>query len=179
MKDRKTARRYAKVLFDLSEQQGVSDAVRADLRSLREALATSRDFAAFLPNHLIPPARRRQFLESAFRERLNPLTYEFIRLLEERRQLGALPPVIDLVESFYDRARGIPKVTLTVAAPLDPEQIAAIGRKFAPRFKQWAEPEVVQDPALVGGFKLQADDQVFDFSIATQLESLKTAWIRA
>jgi F-type H+-transporting ATPase subunit delta len=168
----RAARRYAKAAFDLAREQGREDDVLADLKALGRLLEASEPLRDFVGNYLIPPERRRQAIDALFEGRVHPLTLTFLGLLERKKRLGALAEVAAAFAALHDEARGILRVEITSAAPLTPGQRESLAQRLVAKLGRQIDPAFGVDPALIAGFRAQVGDQVYDYSVDTQLKML-------
>jgi F-type H+-transporting ATPase subunit delta len=169
----RAAQRYAAVLFELARDSGELEPVRADAASLRWIAERAPDFRGFLANHRIRKSERERALRELFSERLHPLTFRFILFLEAKKRLGLLEPIMRHFGERWDRHAGIVRGRL--ATPFAPEAdvVEAIREWGRRRVRARLELAVDVDPGLCGGFRLQADSVVYDFSLAGQLRMLR------
>lgn len=179
MKDRTSVRRYAAALFDLCRERSLTDAVRDDLQSLRDLLVQSSELARFLRLYALPRKRRMAVLRELFERRVHPLTWHFLARLEDEGRMGSLAAVCDAFLARCRRAAGVIDVRLTVSRDLEEPQVAEIRRRIAARLNAPIECVTDKDPALLGGFRVQADDVVYDFSVAGRLEALRARLVCA
>lgn len=174
------AGRYAQALFDLaSEQNGVA-AVEADLRSLKAALADSRDLRTLVASPAFGAADKAKGLAAiAERGQFSPTTRKFLGLLAANSRASALAEVIRAFEALAARARGAVAAEVTTAVPLSAAQ--ARGVAAALRQALGKEPEIATrvDPAILGGIRVKVGSRLFDASLRSKLDSLKFALKRA
>ena len=173
------ARPYAKALLGLAIEQQRADAVRDDIDMLRSLARGSADFAAFLSSPKPGPAQRLQILARLFEGRIETLTLNFLRLLQDRKRIGLLAPVCEAFEALDDRRRGIVEVRIVAARPMGPEEVASIERKLTQRLKQRIRTSVSVDESLLGGFKIRVGDEVLDCTVANQLQALRRRLVGA
>ena len=177
----KAARRYAKALFLLAVEQHKLDAVQADLQALAALLEASKDLRDFLGNYLIAPARRAQVLGDLFERegRAEALLARFIFLLEEKKRMPLLREIASAFGALYDQERGIVRVELMSARPLDREQLERITERLRQQLGKDVRPTVRVNPDLLGGFIIQVGDQVRDLSVESQLRRLRRELVEA
>lgn len=175
MANSKAARRYAKALFLQAAEENRLDAVQADLLSTATLLEASADLRRFLGNYLVPPARRVQALGEIFERQggAEPLLTRFLFLLEEKRRLALLPEIIGAFGEFFDQERGILRVKVTSARPMEAGQVDRIVARLKQTFGKDIRPAVSVDPRLLGGFIVQVGDLIRDLSVESQLERLQ------
>jgi F-type H+-transporting ATPase subunit delta len=168
----RSAKRYAQALFELAHEQGQVETVLKSLAGLRGALQESRDFAAFAGDYQIARAKRLQILTSLFSQRLDALTWRFLVFLEGKRRMGLLDGVCGWFLELHDRARGVAKVALDTAFPLEAGQSAALTGEIRRIAGRPVETVTRADLELLGGFRFQIEDKVYDYSVAGQLQAL-------
>jgi F-type H+-transporting ATPase subunit delta len=166
------AKRYARAVFQLAEQENRLDPVATDLLSIGALLQQSDDLARFLGNLVIPTEKRAATLRALFGGKVDALTLRFLLFLESKRRLVALPGIIEHLGKLYDEKQGVLNVEITSATQLEPGQFAAIGRKLEDKFKKKIKATAALDPKLLGGFIVQVGGTIYDYSIETQLQTL-------
>jgi len=169
------ARRYARALYALAVDLRVEDAVRADMASLQRSLHESPQLAAFAGNYLVPHGLRAQALNALFAARVAPLTWRFLRFLESKHRLGLLADMARAYEADEESRRGIVQGTVTAAVPLDAARVEAVAQGASARTGKTVILASTTDAALLGGFRLQIGDTVYDYSLAARLRMARAA----
>ena len=175
----KAAKRYAKALFSLSIEQRLLEEIRGEVAKLAGLVSGSEAFSRFIRNPVIPADRRQNVLQEIFQGQVHSMLYRFLLLLDEKGRLDELADVCEVFEQLYYERQGIVKVHVTSAVPLSPEQSTAVQDGLRTKFAKEIDLSVEEDPALIGGLRIQAGDQIFDSSIAAQLEMAKTKLMHA
>lgn len=169
----KAAKRYAKALFALCRETQCLDAVNEDLTALRRLKAASDDFAHFMEDPMISPEQRARVLDELLVGKAHPTTIQFLHFLENKRRLAIFFQILPLFEALVHEDHGILKIGVRTASPLTDEQVEQIKQRMHERFDREILASVKLDPSLIGGFKVRVRDTIYDYSIATQLETLK------
>jgi F-type H+-transporting ATPase subunit delta len=173
------ARRYAQAFYDLSVEEGVVDAVRADLAAIRELIANVPEFSGFIDNPTIPPKTVDEAVENLFKDRAHPATLRFIRFLAAKGRLGQLRAVCDVYEQQVCAELGILKVKITAAHELSNAQLEAMKAKLQVQHGRTIVADVEVDASLIGGFKIQEGDRIRDFSLLAKLNQFEQSVIHA
>ncbi len=168
--------RYARALSDLAAEQGVEEAISADMEALAGALEESRDFAVFVASPLFNAEQQGAVLDAlASKMKLHELTARFLRVLAENRRLALLGEVIAAWRQLQARARGETKVEAITAEALS----AAQRKKLAAALKKVLSREVdidnTVDPDIIGGLVLRIGSRMIDASVKQRLNALKGA----
>jgi F-type H+-transporting ATPase subunit delta len=168
------ARRYARALFDLAQEQGQVEAWAESLSTLRDVVESSEELKDVLVNPIYAKEQRRAIAgKLAAALRLAEAPANLLSLLADRNRLAELGAIVDTFGRMADEKLGRVRALVTSAVPLD----AATAERLSARLAQAAKGEVILqhavDPSLIGGVVAQVGDLVYDGSIRTQLEDLR------
>jgi len=172
--------RYASALFDLATDQKQVAAIEADLKSLKAAIADSKDLRTLLASPTFSAEDKAKGLVGiGAKAKFNMTTLKFLGLLASNGRAAALPAVIDGFAKLSAAARGAVSAEVTTAVALTAAQ--AKGVQAALRQSLGKDPEITTrvDPALLGGIKVKVGSRLFDASLKSKLDSLKFALKRA
>jgi F-type H+-transporting ATPase subunit delta len=165
------ARRYARALFHLAEEQGIVDPVRRALGTIAEALADPQ--AARALTGPIPRLRKSELLRGvAEGVQAPPALRDFLRLLAERDRLAHLGAIRAVFDDLVDRRDGVTRMTVRSAATLPDDVLAELARVFGTITGKRALASVEVDPELIAGVIVEVDGRVYDGSLRTQLAKL-------
>ena len=165
------ARRYARAVFELAREEGKLDEWSSRLARITE-LFSDPEVAAVLSNPTIPRERREGLVATAphlFDEEATNLA----RLLIEAGRVGEAGDVAEEYERLADEAEGRVRATVTTAVELRPHDRDRVARALSERLEKEVRLEVIVDPRIVGGLKLQYGDRVIDASVAERLQQLR------
>jgi len=169
----RSAKRYAKAVFDFAQEKKILETVLEELRAVRHLIAESTVLQDFLRSPAITHQKRRKVLEHLFKERLNRLTYNFILFLGEKGKLFLLRKACEVFEDMYLAAKNILRVQLISAQPLEHSQVKTIGERLKSKLNKDVILSLEKDERLLGGFTIKINDTVYDFSLITQLERFR------
>ncbi len=167
--NKKIAKRYAWIIFDLAEEGGSLAKISDDLAALRQAITQSPALGHFLSSPSIPGERRETILQELFAEKIQDLTFRFLFLLSQKNRLPLLSGICAAFEDLYLEHEEILKVGVTSARALDAARLNAISTKLKNKFRKEIQLEQIIDPNILGGVRLQIGDTIYDYSITTQL----------
>jgi F-type H+-transporting ATPase subunit delta len=178
-KHSRAARRYARALFDLASEQQRLDAVSTDLVNLRALMGTSDAFARLVQDPTLGRDRRLAALHELLEKRAEPLALRLLDLLVDRRRLGLLTSIVEAFEQFMDAKLGRVHARVVSALPRAEQQLRAIEQRLSARLGRQVIATAGVEPALLGGFKVYAGGRVYDYSVASQIESARLQMINA
>jgi F-type H+-transporting ATPase subunit delta len=172
--------RYAQALFDLASDEKSTAAVEADLKSLKAAMAESRDLQILLASPAFTADVKGAGLSAiAAQARFHPTTVKFLGLLAANGRASALGAVIRAFEALSATARGVVSAQVVTATPLTDAQGRGVAAALRQALGKDPEIETRVDPSILGGIKVQVGSRLFDASLRSKLDSLKFALKRA
>jgi F-type H+-transporting ATPase subunit delta len=172
--------RYAQALFDLASDEGQVMAVEADLKSLKAALADSKDLRVLVGSPAFSAEDKGKGLVAiAVKAKFNMTTIKFLGLLASNGRADLLASVITSYEALAAKARGAVSAQVTTALPLSAAQAKGVAAALRQSLGRDPEIETRVDPAILGGIKVQVGSRLFDASLKSKLDSLKFALKRA
>jgi F-type H+-transporting ATPase subunit delta len=174
---RALARRYARALLDVSEQNqkdGAPLAVRDELVGLAALFAGHRDLTGVLQNPALPGEAKRKVLAAvARRAKLQPVVHRLLEMLADRDRLALLPAIAQAFEESWNERRGVVAAEAVSAITLLPAQQEALTAALARAAGQAVELRTRIDPRILGGLVVQMGGKTYDGSVRGRLTALR------
>jgi F-type H+-transporting ATPase subunit delta len=169
------ARRYARALFDIGVSKGSYESLGGELAELAATYQGSPELRQTLENPVFKLGQRRGILEKIL-PRVAPSreVTSFALLLLERGRINALPAIARSYKEMVDDILGRVQATVTSAKPLDPATTAQVQRALERRTGKKVVLTTAIDPDLIGGIVARVGDLVFDGSLKSRLETLRS-----
>jgi F-type H+-transporting ATPase subunit delta len=166
------ARRYAKALFSLAQEQGQIEAIGEQLFAAAAELSLPE--VAELANSPRLSSERRQALIGAVAQQLalTPLLTNFLQVVAEKHRLRNLTAIASQFQKLEDQALGRLRMTIRSAKPLPEAERDEIAAAFGRQLQRTVIATTEVDPELLGGLVVDADGKVYDGSVRSQLERL-------
>jgi F-type H+-transporting ATPase subunit delta len=162
------ARRYAKAVFELAQDEGKVDEWGRNLAQVREVMSVP-EVAAVLTNPTIAAEQRMTLVADLFdRETTN-----LAKLIIESNRVGEVGAIEEEFQRLADEAGGRVRATVTTAVELTPKDRDRVEDELSTRLGKKVRLEVVVDAGILGGLKLQYGDHLVDASVATRLQQLR------
>jgi len=162
------AKRYARAVFELAQQEGKVEEWGRNLEQVREVMSDSR-VAAVLTNPTITTEQRMALVSDLFdRETTN-----LARLVIESNRVREMAGIEREYERLADEAAGRVSATVTTAVELTPADRDRVADELSRRLGKEIRMHVVVDAGILGGLKLQYGDHLVDASVATRLQQLR------
>src|ERR1700687_969452 len=165
------ARRYARAVFDLAQEEGRVEEWRERLAVLREVLF-EETVAAVLTNPTIPLSTRMELI-SVPSTALDEESINLAKLLVESNRVREISALVDEYEALADSAAGRVRATVTTAIELTTHDRDRVADQLSKRLGKEISLRLEVDPAILGGLKLQYGDHLVDASVATRLQQLR------
>jgi F-type H+-transporting ATPase subunit delta len=176
MRSSAAARRYARALFSLAQEDGRVAEVKTQLAQFSAVLEVSDDLrkALFQPIH--PAAERRAVLVAVSEGMgLEPTVRKLFSFLVDQRRLVDFEGIREEYERLADEAAGRTKASVVSATPLSDQDRERLERALSARTGGEVELDIDVDPSLIGGVIAKVGALVFDGSLRTQLNQLRAS----
>lgn len=162
------ARRYAKAVFELAQDEGKVEEWGRNLAQVREVMSLP-EVAAVLTNPTIAAEQRMTLVSDLF----NRETTNLAKLIIESDRVRDMGAIEEEFERLADEAAGRVRATVTTAVELTPKDRDRVEDELSTRLGKKVRLEVVVDAGILGGLKLQYGDHLVDASVATRLQQLR------
>ena len=170
------ARRYAQALLDLGTELDSIDQLVEEIVSAADAWDASAELRNAIENPLVAhDAKKAVVGDLCQRIGASPATRSTLLLLVDRRRMKTLPYVAKTLRELADARKGVVRAEVTTAAPLGEAYYAKLQAKLEKMTGQKIVIDKKTDPALIGGVIARIGDRIFDGSLRTRLESLRSA----
>jgi F-type H+-transporting ATPase subunit delta len=174
MRKTAAAKRYAKALFALAQEEGRVDAVRAEVKALADLLAASPELHSIVFRPLHPLAERKAALDAVVaRLGASDTVRRFLSLLLDQHRMDGFPEVCEELERLANEASGRALAEVVTASELSADQLERLRQALAARTRREVALQVRVDPSILGGVVAKVGDLVFDGSIRTQVAQLR------
>jgi F-type H+-transporting ATPase subunit delta len=159
--------------MDIAQRDGTIEDWLSSLETATEALADPT-VARVLANPAVPYPGRRQVAEGMLGTSVSGPARNLVMLLIRRGRIELLPSVTREFRRLRDLREGIVHATVTSAAPLTDDELAALRERLATIAGGQVELELVVDPQIMGGVTVRLGDRLIDGSVRGRLEQLRT-----
>lgn len=166
------ARRYARAIFELAQEERKTDQWSRSLGQLRSILEQPEVRAVF-DDPLQTSARRMEAAGLLDVDGIGAEAMNLLRLLVASHRTKVIGEVVDQFEVLADEAAGRVRATATTAVELAPADRDRISRQLTDNLGKEVRLDVKVDPAILGGLVLQFGDRLIDASVAGKLVQLR------
>ena len=163
---------YANALFEAAKEQGRLEPVRDDLHAFADAVAEVTELRALLLNPQLDSRVKRDALTSVLAE-ADELVRNFVLLVVEKGRAHELDEMVEEFDALVAAEEGILDVELTTAVELTDDEATKILGQIEHVSGRRLRASRSVEPALIGGFVLQAGSYRADASVRGRLERLR------
>ncbi len=166
--------RYARALFQLSQEQGCEEAVYDGLtRFAHNYLLAIAQFNEVLADPIVAKEEKVKLMEMAVGEPLHNTLKQFMAFVADQKRENKMPLIAMKFMEMYRAKHHILSTQVTTATELPEATYDKIKAFVKQAFDAEAEIDVKIDPSLIGGFILDIENNRMDASVAGQLNALK------
>lgn len=174
------ARRYAKVLLDLSGKAGTIKETGQELDRIAALVAGNADLSRLARSPMQTPKRKAVAFDAVLAAANgSDLLRRFFRVVAEAGRLDCTAAIRQAFHDLADERAGIVEAKVASAQPLSDTQAQALSQALAARTGKTVRLAFRQDPALIGGLRVQVGSTVLDASLRGKLAQIKQQLLTA
>lgn len=174
------ARRYAGALADVVTKTGNTENIQAELKSWEEMIHSSKDLYAAFSNPAIPQTNKEKVLEALLaKSNPSPATANFLRILLRNGRITEIGEINSKFKSVLDERAGFVSGKIVSARPLADAEKAELKANIEKMTGKKVSLNFEIDENIIGGVITTIGSTVYDGSVKTQLETLKSQLISA
>jgi len=165
------AKRYAKALFDVAQEQNRIEIIHQDFKNFLVLVEQSSELRAFLSLPL--DYEREKIIVELLKERFSELFLNFLILVLKNRRFNLIEQILADYERQVDLLKNRISAVAITAIPLPKEKLANLTSEIASYLNADVRLENKVDPSIIGGIILRLDDRIYNASLAEQFKKLK------
>lgn len=166
------ARRYAEAALEIGRADGTLDRWERELERLSAALAD--DQLRMLAEHPAVPFVEKERVIRRVAGDVSPEVLNLVLLMIRRGRPRAIPRMVEHFANLVRRERGVSLAEVRTALPLDESQRDAVMERLHALTGDEIEINEVVDESLIGGITVRIGDRLYDASVRSRLERLRT-----
>jgi len=172
MSNTKISKRYAKALFEFSQEEKIVEDIYSDMAYIDQLCEVSVDFVALLKSPVIKVAKKIEIIAAVLKGKTSEVTMQFLRIISKSRREFIIPSLAKQFILMYKDSKGLKEVELYSATKLPAAVIKEIIATMEKQVHKTIEIKESISEDIIGGFIIKMDDQQFDASIKTKLAKL-------
>jgi len=174
------ARRYSAALADVVLPAGTSETVRTELALFAQMIEGNAELASVFANPSISHLNKEKVLDQLIaRSKPSPTNANFLKVLLQNSRLTDLAEINTRFVSVLEERGGKVSAEITSAKELGEAERADFEKALATLTGKQVTINYSVDPGIIGGAVTRIGSTVYDSSVRTKLETLKTELIGA
>jgi F-type H+-transporting ATPase subunit delta len=168
------AKRYAKAIFTVGQEQEKYEEYNEVLQGLASLYSTHPDVIDALTNPLYPMDVKENVMKGIVGSmKVDTIMGNFLNLLVQKKRAEILPEIALAYKTMVDEAKNISHGNVISAIELSDELKENVRKILEKLTGKKVELTTSVDTSIIGGIIAQVGDLVLDGSIRTQLAGLK------
>ena len=174
MKQTILARRYAKAIFAVGQDQATYEQYNEVLQGLAELFVSHPEVADAVTNPLYPMDVKEKVMQGIVASMgVDKVVGNFLNLLVQKKRAGLLPEIAEAYQAMVDGAKNICHGNVVSAVEMNDELKAHVQKVLEKLTGKKVKLSTSVDSTIIGGIIAKVGDLVLDGSIRTQLAGLK------
>ena len=169
---------YAKALLLLSGDMGQTDIVAEDMRLVNQVCAENRQLTVIFANPVIPVDKKVGIITELFNGKVSETSMAFLVFVTKRNRTVNLRGIANAFLEMYREQKGIVVSDLVTHQPIDDVARQLVTRMVAEYTGKTVELHDRTDPQMLGSFKLEFDNKMYDARIRTKIRRLRNEFAR-
>ena len=173
---------YAKALFMLATDTDNADRVADDMKLITSVMAENRELAVVLGNPVVRGDKKSAIVQDLFASRVCEDTMAFLIFLVRKNRSVNLRGISDAYLTIYRDDTCLNELIvlsdLVTHQPIDDNARAMVTRMIEEYTGKIVELHDRTDPKMLGSFKLEFDNKMYDARIRTKIRRLRIAFAK-
>lgn len=176
MQDYRININYAKALFLLAGETQQEEAVAADMRLVNEVCTENHVLNVVFNNPVIKEDKKVAIVTDLFGERVSKLAMVFLTFVVRKNRTVNLRGISEAYLDLFRKSRNIVLSDLTTVVEADGEMTDLVRKVIGEYTQKTVELRQKTDPAIIGGFSLAFENNMYDATLRTSLQKLRRAF---
>ncbi|MBN2135546.1 MAG: ATP synthase F1 subunit delta [Acidobacteria bacterium] len=174
MLDTIIATRYAKALYQAAPEEKEFVKIRDSFDYFIKLFGDNKELNAVLLSPAISPLKKKKIItDLSEKAGFHPVFIRLLLLITDKGRLNIVETIYNEFLAFIDKEAGIERAKLFYSDELSPTEQKDIQAELSRITGKDIKMELHQDPALIGGVKIQIGGVIYDGSIRNRLEMMR------
>lgn len=169
--------RYAKALLEFAKETNSVEEVYGEAKLLTLMFSKMGELRLVLENPVMPVSEKRKLILNAAGGETSKVFCEFSELLLENKRENQVQNIMLKFIYLYRAEKNIRHGVLTTAFEVDKATEERLIKLVTDQVGGTLELEKIVDPGILGGFKLEVENERWDASILSQLKRIRNEYI--
>ena len=171
------ASRYASGLYSIALEQNKVNVWQEEIKTIHKLFLENREFLDVLSSAFLPLNEKEEMLDNTLKG-VDPNVVNLIKLLVKNHRQRYILDTFQAYNSLANGLRGVKEGLIYSTYRLDDKTLEKIKQKIKEIEKCDVDLINIIDPTLIGGMRVVIDGHIYDGSIKSYLEKLKTSLLK-
>ena len=173
MLSQEVAKIYANALLLSVVEKGMIDVAYDQFESFKKLIAKDKSLVHFLASPQILDENKKSLIRDVFSSRVEKLFVEFLVVLVDKNRVNFFPEIIDEFTRLVEAKRGIGRVTVITAVPLNDDERVKLKDTMQKKTNLEIILEEKVDPSIIGGMIIILHNEIIDGSVSHGLNAVE------
>jgi F-type H+-transporting ATPase subunit delta len=166
---------YANAMADIALAQGAAEPAAKQLKEFGATYAESAELRTFLASPAVSMEAKHAVIEKiVVRLGASKIIRNFLFVLADHRRTQLIPEVIAAFHQVVRQRQGVAEADVSSAVELSAAQKKEMAATLAHLTGKKIETKYALDPALLGGAVVRIGDTIYDGSLRSRLNEMRT-----
>ena len=157
----------------IAQAAGEKSGVEGELFAVGRAVASDPDLELALGSKLGDPAAKAAVITRLIGAKASPATVAILTHLVQSPRGRRIGELVSGAAETVAEAAGRTQATVTAATPLTAAQQKRLAATLAAQYGREVRVDVIVDPSVIGGLRVQVGDEVVDGTVSSRLADLR------
>lgn len=173
MEDFRINTNYAKALFLLASELQILDATALDMRLVNNVCTENRELNVVFKNPVIKVDKKINIVNELFSDKISKTSLTFLFFVVRKNRSVNLRGISNAFVEMYRKNKNIILTEVFSASELDSQSIQLVSQLVGDFTQKQVELVSSVDNNMIGGFKMEFDNNLYDASINAKLAKLR------
>jgi len=171
------ASRYAQALYSLKLESNKLLETQEEVKELKKVISDNPDFIVVLSSYQKSFEQKEEIIDQVF-VGVDPDIITLMKIIVKNHRASYLNDVFECFNGLVNDYRGVLEGLVYSSIPLKEEDISKLNQVISEVEKRPTDLKNIVDPSLIGGVKVVINDHIYDGSIKSRIEKLKSTLLK-
>ena len=167
------ANRYAEALFQIGEEENLTDMMYKELSDVVNLIKVNQDFFSVLKSPVISKKEKISLIDNIFENKININIKNFLKILIEQDRISFILDISDSYKELLNEKNNILEGFVISAIPMKKEEIKELEEKLSKKYNKNVTLENKVDKSILGGVLVRLGNEEIDGTVKTRLDKMK------
>ena len=167
------ANRYAEALFQIGEEENLTDMMYQELSDVVNLIKVNQDFFSVLKSPVISKKEKISLIDNIFENKININIKNFLKILIEQDRISFILDISDSYKELLNEKNNILEGFVISAIPMKKEEIKELEEKLSKKYNKNVTLENKVDKSILGGVLVRLGNEEIDGTVKTRLDKMK------